>query len=258
MLGATQRYQEAAEACQQAIKSQPDLHSAWFKLGVVNFQQDNLTAAQEALALTGDNPDYFGYVLYYMSMIDARRGHLDPALQKLAQARAADPENELESAALKELGTACVKLGRDNTAADFYGQAVTRNPYDFGAWLARGTCLHRIEQLGPAREAYMQASFLEPDSPMVWHNLGLLASDQGNHEESRECFEREVALAPGDPKAWYDLAVCLQALGLEDEGQTAYEKAEGLVRSSSRRSSDLSAALSIVRRLNLGDRVLKS
>jgi tetratricopeptide (TPR) repeat protein len=86
----------------------------------------------------------------------------------------------------------------------------------------------------------------------------MLASDLGRHEESRKYFQREVDLAPDDAKAWYDLGVSLQSLGLEEESAKAFEQAEGLVKSLARRSSDLSAALSIVRRLNLGERVLKT
>lgn len=248
---------EAAEACQQAIHIQPSLHSAWFKYGIINFQLDNLVKATEAFNLTGDNPDFFAYVLYYTSMIEARRGELDNALQKLAQARAADPGNELESIALKELGAAFSKIGKYTTAADFYGQITVKRPDDFSAWLAHGTALHRADQLGKASEAYLRATELQPDNPVPWHNLGLLASDQGNHEESRNYFQREVELSPNDAKAWYDLGVTLQSLEREDEAAEAFERAEGLVKAISRRSSDLSAALSIVRRLNLGDRVLK-
>ena len=258
VLGAVNRLPEAAEACQTAIRFQSNLHSAWFKLGVINFQLDNFVAAMEAFSLTGDNPDFFGYVLYYLSMIESRRGNLDAALQKLAQARAADPTNDLEGAALKEVAAACTKLGRDATAADFYGQAVARQPEDYSAWVAKAAAHHRLEQFDKAREGYLQAIRIQPDNPASWHNLGLLASDQGNHAESRDCFQREVDLVPDDAKAWYDLAVSLQALGQEEEGQAAYEKAEALVKGKSRRSSDLSAALSIVRRLNLGDRVLKT
>ena len=62
-----------------------------------------------------------------------------------------------------------------------------------------------------------------------------------------------------DAKAtWYDLAVSWQTLGNKEEAARAFEQAEILTRSSVRRSSDLSAAMSIVRRLNLGDRVLKT
>ncbi|HEY0257058.1 MAG TPA: hypothetical protein VGC39_06420, partial [Candidatus Methylacidiphilales bacterium] len=81
---------------------------------------------------------------------------------------------------------------------------------------------------------------------------------QGKHGESREYFQREVELAPDDVKAWYDYGVSLQTLSLEDESAAAFEQAEGLEKSLARRSSDLSAALSIVRRLNLGERVLKT
>ncbi|MCE0498426.1 MAG: tetratricopeptide repeat protein [Methylacidiphilales bacterium] len=257
-LSAVNRFPEAAQACQQAIHLQPSLHSAWFKFGVVNFQMDNLVAAEEAFNLTGDNPDFFPYVLYYLSMIDARRGELDLALQKLEQARSFDPANELESAALKEIAAACTKIGRHVTAADFYNQIVAKHPDDFSTWLSMGTSYHRAERFNEARTAYRRVTELQPDNPVAWHNLGLLASDQGRHEESRECFQREVEICPDDAKAWYDLAVSLQSLHREAESADAYERAESLVKSSARRSSDLSAALSIVRRLNLGDRVLKT
>ncbi len=256
-LSAQNRLPEAAEACQHAIRLQPALHAAWFKFGVINFQMDNLIVAREAFNMTGDNPDFFPYVLYYLSMIESRRGELDQAMQKLSEARSADPNNDLEISALKELGTAFSKIGRYATAADFYHQITTKRPNDFSAWLALGTSHHRAEQIEKARKAYRQATELQPDNPIPWHNLGLLASDQGRHEESRDCFQREVELSPEDAKAWYDLGVSLQALGEEQACADAFERAEGLVKSLSRRSSDLSAALSIVRRINLGDRVLK-
>jgi tetratricopeptide (TPR) repeat protein len=257
-LSAMNRLPEAAEVCQQAIRLQPSLHSAWFKLGVIKFQQENFVAAAEAFNLTGDNPDFFPYVLYYLCMINARRGRLDDSLEYLAQARAADPENELQSSALKEIGAVCTKLGRHATAADFYTQITELQPTDVDAWLAKGTAHHRINQYGEAQAAYQRVTELEPENPIPWHNLGILAADQELHEQARDCFQRETELAPEDPKAWYDLAVSWQALGDKEEGARAFQRAETLVRNKSRQTSDLSAAMSIVRRLNLGDRVLKT
>jgi tetratricopeptide (TPR) repeat protein len=257
-LSATNRLVEAADACQQAIRLQPALHSAWFKLGVIKFQQENFTASREAFNLTGDNPEFFPYVLYYLSMIEARKGEMDEALHKLAQARAADPDNELEASALKEIGALCTRFGRHVTASDFYGQITVKRPDDFSAWLAMGTSLHRAEQFAAAHDAYSRATELQPENPLPWHNLGLLASDQGDHATARDCFRQEVLLAPEDAKAWYDLALTLQTLHQDEESAEAFERAEKLVNTLSRRSSDLSAALSIVRRLNLGERVLKT
>ena len=93
---------------------------------------------------------------------------------------------------------------------------------------------------------------------MPWHNLGLLAVDQGRTQEARDCFQRETELAPDDAKAWHDLAMAWQKLGNSEEAAQAFERADQLVRSNTRKTSDLSAAMSIVRRLNLGDRVLKT
>ena len=217
-LSAMNRLPEAAEACQHAIHIQPALHSAWFKYGVVNFQLDNMVMATEAFNMTGSSPEFFPYVLYYLSMIEARKGELDHAVEKLEQARAADPDNELETTAMKEIATAFTKAGdHANPPPTFTRQITKKHPDDFSAWLALGTACHRAEQMEQARAAYLRASELRPENPLPWHNLGLLASDLGKREEARDYFQREVELAPDDAKAWYDLGVSLQVLGLEDE-----------------------------------------
>jgi len=257
-LSAQNRLIEAAEACQRAIHFQPALHSAWFKFGVVNFQLDNMRVATEAFKMTGENSNFFPYILYYEAMIEARHGELDQAVEKLEHARKVDPENELEITAIKEIATAFAKDGDHNAAASWYSAITQKRPDDFSAWLALGAACHRSEHRDEARAAYLRATEIKPDSPLPWHNLGLLASDLGNRAEARDHFQREVELSPDDAKAWYDLGVSLKGLGLEEESAEAFEKAEGLVKSLSRRSSDLSAALSIVRRLNLGERVLKT
>jgi tetratricopeptide (TPR) repeat protein len=256
-LSAVNRLPEAAVACQSAIRLQPSLQSAWFKLGVIHFQQENLLAAREAFSLTGDSVELFPFVLFYFSMIEARRGELDLALQKLEEARAADPDNDLEIPALKEIAAACTRFGRHLAAAGHYRQAVDKKPDDFTAWLALGAALHRAEEIEGARRAYEQAIGLQPDNHLPWHNLGLLAADAEDHEEARRCFEREIELCPDDPKAWYDLGLSLQNLHLERESAEAFGRAEELVSTVHRRTSDISAALSIVRRLNLGERTIK-
>jgi tetratricopeptide (TPR) repeat protein len=257
-LSAMNRLPEAAETCQQAIRLQPSLHSAWFKLGVIKFQQENFVAAVEAFNLAGDNPDFFPYVLFYLSMIEARRGRLDDALRYLAQGRETDPQNEMEPAALEEIAAVCTQLGRHATAADFYTQITVLQPEDAEAWLAKGTAHHRLKQVNEAEAAYQRVTELEPENPVPWHNLGILAADQQDHEQARDFFRYETELSPEDPKAWYDLAVSWQALGNKEEGARAFQQAEMLVRKNSRQTSDLSAAMSIVRRLNLGDRALKT
>ncbi len=257
-LSAMDRLPEAAEICQQAIRIQPNLHSAWFKLGVIKFQQEQFVPAMEAFHLTGDNPDFFPYVLYYLCMIDARRGRIEDAIQKLGDARAADPENDLEPLALKEIGALCTKLEHHQAAADAYGQICTIHPEDVSAWLAKGMSHYHLNEFEEARQAYVRVSEIEPENPVSWHNLGTLAAELGRDEEARDCFQREAELVPDDPKAWHDLANAWQRLGNEAEAAQAFDRADSLIRSTTRKTSDLSAAMSIVRRLNLGDRVLKT
>ena len=256
-LGAQNRLPEAADACKQAVRINPQLLSAWFKYGVVNFQLDNMVMAIEAFQMAGGEQSFHSYVLYYLAMIDARRGELEDAVEKLTEARALDPQNEMEVTALREVATAFTCAGKHAGAAEFYRQVVEETPDDFSAWLTLGTSRHRADQKELARAAYQRATELRPESALPWHNLGLLASDQGRHEEARDCFQREVDLAPQDAKAWYDLGVSLRNLGQKEESAEAFDRAESLVKVLSRRSDHLSAALSIVRRLNLSGRVLK-
>jgi tetratricopeptide (TPR) repeat protein len=257
-LSAMERLTEASEACQQAIRIQPALHSAWFKFGVVNFQLENYLVATEAFNMTGNDPGLYPYVLFYFAMIAARRGYPDEAVNKFEHASAANPQHEMEMTALREIAASFAKAGGHKDAAEFFGRITVMCPDDFSAWLALGTARHKAEQLDGARTAYLRATDLRPESPLPWHNLGMLASDQGRNKEARNYFQREVELSPEDAKAWYDYGVSLKACGEDDESAAAFEQAEGLVKSLARRSSDLSAALSIVRRLNLGERVLKS
>jgi tetratricopeptide (TPR) repeat protein len=256
-LSAQHRLPEAADACQHAVRLNPTMHSAWFKYGVINFQLDNMALAGEAFNMVADDPNFQAYVLYYLAMIEARRGELDLAVEKLTEGRAIDSRNEMEISALQEVATAFATAGKHAAAADFYRQVTDETPDDFSAWLTLGTSRHRADQKDLARAAYIRATELRPESALPWHNLGLLASDQGKHEEARTFFQREVELAPEDAKAWYDLGVSLRNLGHKEESAEAFERAETLVSSLTRRSDDLSAALSIVRRLNLSGRVLK-
>jgi superkiller protein 3 len=258
ILGALGKLEAAEHACRQAIQLQPGFHGAWFKLGVIYYQEENFMAAEEAFNATADNPEFRAYILHYRTMMAARRGEIDEAFALLAQGIAADPENTLEVSALREIASALTRLARHVEAATYFGRVVARQPDDFSAWLGKGTAHHRAEEFNEGRAAYERAAEIEPENPMPWHNLGLLASDLGDHAESARCFRRETELAPQDAKAWYDLGVSLQQLGRDSESNAAFEKAETLVHMLSRRSSDLSAALSIVRRLNLGDRVLRT
>ena len=258
-LSAMDRLPEAADVCQQAIRLQPNLHSAWFKLGVIKFQQDQFVPAMEAFNLTGDNPDFFPYVLYYLCMIDARRGRLDEAIQKLGDARAADPLNELEPLALKEIGAVCTKLGHHQAAADAYGQITMIQPDDASAWLAagHGASSHQPVCRG-AGGLHARHGARAAESAAVAQPRPARRRPGPARAGARLLPARGRPRARDDAKAWYDLAVAWQKLGKEKECAQAFEQAEALVRSNTRKTSDLSAAMSIVRRLNLGDRVLKT
>jgi len=98
---------------------------------------------------------------------------------------------------MKEIGTAFTKAGSHEIAPIFtagYAEA----PEDFSAWLASGRRFTG-EQIGPAREA-ISTHRLRPDNPVPWHNLGLLASDRGLHENRGVIFSARWIWRPTTPR----------------------------------------------------------
>ena len=122
-LSAMNRLEEAADACQHAIRIQTALHSAWFKFGVVNFQLNNMFVATEAFNMTGENADFFPYVLYYSSMIESRRGDLELAVENSSRREVG--RSEQRAGADPDQGTRDrlhAKNGNNSEAADCYAE----------------------------------------------------------------------------------------------------------------------------------------
>ncbi len=172
-------------------------------------------------------------------MIDARRGRLEEAIEKLGGMRARPTRPTISS------------RWRSRKSAPFARSSATTRPRPTPtakSWRSirrmRWPGWRRARHITASRssrragEAYTHVTGLEPENPIPWHNLGLLAADQNQNEQARDYFQREVDLAPGDAKAWYDLAVAWEKLGNEDEAANAFAQAESLVSPNIRKTSD--------------------
>lgn len=248
---ALEKTDEAEQATREAIRHQPGMQAAWFNLGLVLFQKEKVKAAEEAFQLSGNEEPYYSCSRFYLCVLAVRAGDLDRGREFLIQGQEADPENPLEYMALKEFGAAYVKREDLETAAQCYAEVTRRQPDDLQAWLALGNVYHRHHMLTKAREVYVHVTTKHPNVSAAWHNLGRLAFDAKDYQEAYDCFHREVELAPEDPKAWYDLGCSMEKIGKADEAAIAFKHSEDLIGSVIRQSSDLSSALSIVRRLGL-------
>jgi tetratricopeptide (TPR) repeat protein len=72
----------------------------------------------------------------------------------------------------------------------------------------------------PATTAEQQLRRLldkEPNRADAWHQLGLLAFQQGRHADAAAALEKAAALAPAEPTFHHHFALCCQALGRRED-----------------------------------------
>jgi len=83
--------------------------------------------------------------------------------------------------------------------------------------------LMRLGRAADAEEYVQRAAVLQPDSAVIWNNLGLSLRNQNRIPESLRCFEKALSLAPDWARAHYDRAFSLLISGDYLQGFEEYE-----------------------------------
>lgn len=81
---------------------------------------------------------------------------------------------------------------------------------------------HRAGMLPQAERLYLELVETEPDNPILFHLLGVLAHQTGRKELAVERMSRAVALKPDFPEPHYNMGCVLHELGRLDEAVAAY------------------------------------
>ena len=181
------RYQEAADACKEALRLKPDLAEAWNTLGAAYSDQgryqEAVDAYKEALRL---KPDY--------------------------------------AEAWNNLGNAYSDQGRYQEAIQAYKEALRLKPDNAKAWYNLGAAYTHQGRYQEAIQAYKEALRLKPDLAAAWNNLGAAYSDQGRYQEAVDAYKEALRLKPDDAKAWYNLGLAYWALGNRSEALKAVKE----------------------------------
>lgn len=176
--------------------------------------------------------------LHGLGLLMYRRGKLQEAIARLAEACAADPRNSvfcfnhgvvLQRAGLlaeaveaycraielnpryleprTNLGNAYKELGRLPEAQAAYAQILALNPDHAEAHNNLGVVLKEQGRLDAAAEAYRRAIVLKPTHAEAQNNLGLVLLEQGRSDDAIRCFERALQILPGYGTALYNLGI---------------------------------------------------
>jgi predicted TPR repeat methyltransferase len=85
--------------------------------------------------------------------------------------------------------------------------------------------LQKNDQLAEAEELYKRVLETAPNHPQALHYAGVLAHQQGRHDEAVALVERSLALEPDRADSYNNLGIILQSAGKLEQAIDAYERA---------------------------------
>ncbi len=118
--------------------------------------------------------------------------------------------------------------GHKDQALPLLEQAVRQGPATAAIYVDLGVALADAGRLGDAETAYREALALSPDDPYALANLGSLAYQRGDIEQSAEIYSRVVAANPGSLVGHCRLGHALRFLGGTAEARREYGAALAL------------------------------
>ncbi len=137
-------------------------------------------------------------VLCWQALVDRARMHLGlgdwvQALCDLAQVAAM---GKADADVCNDLGVAHFETGDDDSACNWFGEAIAKNPKHAPAISNRANCLRRQGKLREAESDYTRALEIDNTNPKAYLNRGMLLREQGMNSRAHRDFERALALDP--------------------------------------------------------------
>lgn len=176
---------QARQAFAAVLRAQPDRPDAVMKLGVALMRLDRteegLAALRRAAALAPGEPS----VHYNLAVALLRQGLPDEAedhLLRIGGDAARAPE------VAYALGQVNAERGDPEGAAELFRAALAADPDNAAAHIALGKQLMDLGDLVEAEAHMRRARALQPETPEIRCNLGLIADALGRHDEAVSLF----------------------------------------------------------------------
>lgn len=113
------------------------------------------------------------------------------------------------------------------TLEDLKNTSLT-TPTDYNARTRYAMALMSENKPDLAKDEFLAAVRLAPESAIVHHNLGVFYMNRGEQTKADEAFQRELELAPGDGRAHYFRGATMQASKRYKEAKVQYDLATKL------------------------------
>lgn len=151
-----------------------------------------------------------------------RRGRNAEALQTLSRATSVSPKH---AGAWCELGVAHTYLGRLDEALGCYDRALSLEPRHAEAHANKGCALAMLKRPTEALECFDKALAVNSRLANIHSNRGGVLRELGRSSEALESLDRALTLAPGNADALNNRGNALVELGRHQEALASYEAA---------------------------------
>jgi tetratricopeptide (TPR) repeat protein len=169
---------------------------------------------------------------------------LSQGARLLAQSRPGEAAERLERAAILlpddpdvavNLGGAYVLQGRYNKAVKVLERASELGPESAMVWTNLAAAyLGNLEFSGPQQQsralaAYERALQIDPATPNVYYNMGLIYNDRRDWPQAKKCFQMALEVDPNDGDARRWLTRLTQTVLVEDAPSLGQDSAHDVV-----------------------------
>ncbi len=217
----TERYEEAIEACDEAIRLNQEKAEAWINRGLAF---DRLGQFEKAIksfdeALLNDEHNVEAWT--HRGNAFRRLGRYEEALESYDKALASQDDF---LPAWYNKGIALSKMGRIEEALVCFSQAVRIDPTYFMAYYNLGNAYNKLDRNEEAVAAYTKTLKYEPQFNEAWNNLGIALSKLGQTKQALKSYTRAIEIKPDYHEAWLNRALALESTGDAAAAVKSYEK----------------------------------
>jgi serine/threonine protein kinase len=218
-----QRYSQALQAYEDALRMDPRNFYAWNGKGTTLYNQGNYKKALEAYQrATEIDPDN-AIVWVSAGLVLNRLQRSQQALVHFERALSIDPQYV---AAWNGKADAQLDMNMPEEALSSYEQALTYDHKSFQTWNGMGNARSYLHDFSGAVEAYTQALQVNPKSAVAWCNKAEALIRLGHNKAALDALNEATEMDRGYSRAWTLKANVYEVLGNPQEAQKARRRAK--------------------------------
>ncbi len=202
--------EEALEHFRLAQKNNPEEFRPYLGSAAIHLAEEDYAAAAAAYESAAERIPFDPFTWVRMAMAYKFAGDLEKAEERLRYVLEREPQM---TEARLQLGNVLERAGREAEATEQFEQAAREADEPGRAYRLLGVLHSNQRDHEAARDAFEQAIAADPDNADGHYNLGTTQIRLSRPDEAIESFRRATEINPAFGQAWYGLARTLQNNG---------------------------------------------